>query len=159
MISIKRLDYKDPLHAEALIILMDAYAQDPMGGGRGLQNDVKESLPQALSQRANALSILALDGTTPVGLLNAFEGFSTFSAKPLMNIHDVIVEEAYRRQGVSQKMIAFLEDVSKERGCCKITLEVLSENIPAKASYKHLGFAPYQLDLRLGVAEFWQKTI
>ena len=159
MISIKRLDYKDPLHAEALIILMDAYAQDPMGGGRGLQNDVKESLPQALSQRANALSILALDGTTPVGLLNAFEGFSTFSAKPLMNIHDVIVAEAYRRQGVSQKMIAFLEDVSKERGCCKITLEVLSENIPAKASYKHLGFAPYQLDLRLGVAEFWQKTI
>lgn len=159
MISIKRLDYEDPVHAEALITLMDAYALDPMGGGQGLHSEVKESLAQALSQRPNALSILALDGATPVGLLNAFEGFSTFSAKPLMNIHDVIVAEAYRRQGISQKMIAFLEDVSRERGCCKITLEVLSENIPAKASYKQLGFAPYQLDPRLGVAEFWQKTI
>ncbi|MCD8481615.1 MAG: hypothetical protein LR015_02400 [Verrucomicrobia bacterium] len=43
--------------------------------------------------------------------------------------------------------------------CCKLTLEVLSNNIKAAKLYHKLGFAPYQLDPAFGKAEFWQKPM
>ena len=33
-LQIKRVDYLDATDAKALVFLLDAYAQDPMGGGR-----------------------------------------------------------------------------------------------------------------------------
>jgi len=44
-------------------------------------------------------------------------------------------------------------------GFCKITLEVLSSNHPAKQLYAGAGFAPYELDPMAGHALFWQKKI
>ena len=44
-------------------------------------------------------------------------------------------------------------------GFCKITLEVLSSNHPAKQLYAGAGFAPYELDPMAGQALFWQKKI
>ena len=35
----------------------------------------------------------------PVGLATTFEGFSTFAAKPLINIHDIAVLPDYRGRG------------------------------------------------------------
>jgi len=38
-------------------------------------------------------------------------------------------------QGISQMMLEKVEEIAKEKGCCKITLEVLSNNEVAKSSY------------------------
>ena len=139
--------------------MLDSYARDPMGGGEGLNETVKQRLAAALAERAHAFSVLAFDGETPVGLINCFEGFSTFAAKPLVNIHDVAVVPTHRGRGIAQLMMAEVERIAHERGCCKLTLEVLSENHGAQALYKKLGYGGYQLGSISGAAQFWQKKL
>jgi hypothetical protein len=92
-IRICRVDYADPVHASALVALLDAYAHDPMGGGSGLSEYAKTHVVAGLAARPQAFSVLAFardENQTPVGLVNCIEGFSTFAAKPLFNIHDVV---------------------------------------------------------------------
>jgi len=91
--------------------------------------------------------------------VNCFEAFSTFLCKPLINIHDLVVIETYRSRGVSQRMLEKVEEIAKSKGCCKLTLEVLSGNVAAKSSYRKFGFDDYMLDPEAGSALFWQKRI
>lgn len=140
-------------------MLLNAYAQDPMGRGMSLKPEVLRNITEHLDALANAFSILAYVNSQPAGLVNCFEGFSTFACKPLINIHDIFVLEAYRGRGISQKMLDKVEEIAIDKGCCKITLEVLSNNEIAKASYRKFGFADYQLTPEAGTALFWQKEL
>lgn len=153
------VDYHNASHGDALVALMDAYASDPMGGGDGLSDYAKQHLVPSLSQRSDAISILAWREQQPVGLVNAFEGFSTFQCRPLLNIHDVIVHPDYRGQGIGSSLFQFLESLARQQGYCKLTLEVLSRNLPAQRLYLKAGFAPYQLSDEAGIAQFWQKNL
>jgi len=101
--------------------------------------------------------VATVDGVA-AGLINCFQGFSTFKCKPLINVHDVFVHPEHRRAGLVQAMMAIVEKVAKERGACKLTLEVLSNNAPAKGSYAKFGFKNYELDPAQGHAEFWERT-
>ncbi len=144
---------------DAVLQLLDHYARDPMGGGKPLADEVKQNLIPQLQKRNDYLGVLALVDEQPAGLINAFEGFSTFAAKPLMNIHDVIVASDYRGNGLAQRMMSKLEELARERGCCKLTLEVLSNNTVAQNAYRKFGFGAYELDPEAGQALFWQKSI
>lgn len=158
-IEVIRADYHDPAHANAIVELLDAYARDPMGGGEALAVDVKERVVRELARLPHAFSLIAyLDGAA-IGLVNCFEAFSTFAARPLINIHDFVVLAAYRGRGVSQHLLQAVEAAARERGCCKITLEVLSGNEAARAAYAKFGFRDYTLDVRAGSALFWQKPL
>lgn len=95
----------------------------------------------------------------PVGLVNCFEGFSTFACQPLVNVHDVVVAPGWRGQRIAQRMLALVETIARERGACKLTLEVLSGNTSAMALYLREGFAPYALDPAMGQAQFLQKKL
>ncbi|MDH5485087.1 MAG: GNAT family N-acetyltransferase [Gammaproteobacteria bacterium] len=159
MLEIVEADLSNPQHAQALVELLDAYALDPMGGGTGLSDYCKQQLVQKLQQRDDAVVILAFNNNQAVGLLNAFEGFSTFACQPLLNIHDVYVAPAVRKRGIAQNLFEKTEAIARSRGCCKLTLEVLSENYPAQAAYIKSGFNAYQLDPEKGSAVFWQKVI
>ena len=99
----------------------------------------------------------SVDGVA-AGLINCFQGFSTFKCKPLINVHDVFVHPEHRRAGLVQAMMAEVEKVAKERGACKLTLEVLYNNAPAKGSYAKFGFKNYELDPAQGHAEFCERT-
>jgi len=156
---IEIVEYKNPEQAQALLELMDCYARDPMGGGEGLSDYVKRHLVEALAQRQDAISILAWHDQQPVGLINAFEGFSTFKSKPLLNIHDVIVHPHCRGQCIGYSMFVFLESYARQKNYCKLTLEVLSENAPAQTLYAKAGFTPYCLAPETGIAQFWQKNL
>lgn len=158
-IEVIEVNYTDPHQAKDLISLLNAYAQDPMGGGSALTPFVIDNLVNELSKLPHAFSVLCYVNNIPAGLINCFEAFSTFSCKPLVNIHDVIVLKAYRGQNLSQKMLTKVEEIARSKGCCKLTLEVLSENEAAKSSYKKYGFADYELDPKMGSAQFWQKLI
>ena len=92
-------------------------------------------------------------------MINSFEGYSTFKAQPLLNIHDIAVLPAHRSQGVGQALLAAAQDHAVERGCCKLTLEVLTGNHAALASYQRFGFAPYALDPAAGQASFMHKWL
>ncbi len=149
----------DPGHARDLAALLHAYALDPMGGGRGLSDEVRAGLVPALGRRPDAFSVLCYIDGIPAGLVNCFEGFSTFKCKPLVNVHDVVVIERYRGLGVSQRMMARVEEIARERGCCKLTLEVLEGNEAARRAYLRFGFNGYQLDPENGSALFWEKPL
>jgi ribosomal protein S18 acetylase RimI-like enzyme len=161
-VRVVRADYANPVHAAALVMLLDAYASDPMGGNEGLSDFAKANLVPSLAARPQAYSVLAFlgdDESTPVGLVNCIEGFSTFACKPLVNVHDVAVLPGYRGQRIGEKMLALVEQIATERGACKLTLEVLSGNGGAVKLYQRIGFAYYELDPAMGQAGFMQKWL
>ena len=159
MITLGRARYDNPSHAAALIDLLDHYARDPAGGGEPLSDFARDNLLAALAARPFVFSVLAFDGDTPVGLINAIEGFSTFACKPLVNVHDVVVAAGHRGRGVAAQMFAEVEGIARERGACKLTLEVLDGNAAARALYQRLGFSAYQLDPAMGNAQFLHKWL
>lgn len=152
-------DYADLQQAADIGYLMNCYSEDPMGADAPLPADIRDGLAAALLQVPRAFSVLCYVGGKPAGLVNCFEGFSTFKCKPLINVHDVIVLSGFRGQGVSHLMLDKVEECARDRGCCKITLEVLEGNIPAQKSYSKLGYAGYELDPKMGKAMFWQKPL
>ena len=112
-----------------------------------------------LASRPQAFSVLAFDGEAAVGLVNCIEGFSTFKCLPLVNVHDVAVLASHRGRGIAEAMLVEVERLARERGACKLTLEVLSGNAPAMRLYQRVGFEGYQLDPAMGTAQFLQKWL
>lgn len=140
-------------------MLLNAYAQDPMGGGEPLAAEVKARLCGDMAARPTLASFIAwLDGA-PVGLVNCVEGFSTFKSKPLMNIHDLAVLPGHRGMGVGQALMDAAQTHARARGCCKLTLEVLTGNARALRSYEQFGFEAYTLDPAAGHASFMHKWL
>lgn len=158
-LRVLRADYADPSHASALVGLLEAYALDPAGGGKPLAPHARANLVPGLAARPHAFSVLAFEGDEPVGLVNCLEGFSTFAGRPLVNIHDVFVAAGRRGRGIAEAMLRLVEAVARERGACKLTLEVLSGNGGAQRVYARLGFGAYALDPAMGDARFWQKPL
>ena len=158
-IYIQQVDYHNPVQGQDLILLLSDYALDPMGGGQPLDQKVKHCLLAELSKLPYAISFLAYVDGKAVGLLNGFEGFSTFRAKPLLNIHDLVVDSGYRGKGIGAQLLHRAEAYGRERGFSKLTLEVLSGNHLAKGLYQKMGFDGYQLQADTGSAEFWQKNL
>lgn len=158
-INVIEVDYSDSRQTKDLVSLLNIYAQDPMGGGKVLDDYVVSNLIDELAKRPYAFSVLCYVDKAPVGLVNCFEAFSTFTCKPLVNIHDVIVIKEFRGQNINQRMLTKVEEIAKSKGCCKLTLEVLSKNEAARSSYTKFGFSGYELDQKMGTAQFWQKLI
>lgn len=152
-------DYTNPRHANDLITLLDEYAQHPMGSGRALSEYTRNNLVAALATVPNAFSVLCYVNNQPAGLVNCFQGFSTFKCKPLINLHDVMVSKHFRGKGLTRLMVEQVVVVARERGCCKLTLEVVEGNSLAQRVYRSLGFDNYELDPDMGIAQFWEKPL
>jgi ribosomal protein S18 acetylase RimI-like enzyme len=158
-IIVQVVDYLDPSDRQALIDMLDMYARDPMGGGEPLSLDTRQRLCDDLSKISGAISWLARCDGKAVGLLNALPGYSTFKARPLLNVHDIAVAPSYRGQGVGQALLSAMEAYARALGCCKVTLEVLSGNVGAQRSYVRFGFEQYALSPETGQALFMQKWL
>ena len=159
MVEIFRVDYANAAHAAGLVDLLDSYACEPAGGGEALSAFARANLVAQLAARPFIFSVMAFDGATPVGLINAIEGFSTFACQPLVNVHDVVVRASHRGRGIAAQLFAEVEVIARERGACKLTLEVLEGNTSARALYQRLGFVAYQLDPSMGHAQFLHKWL
>ena len=158
-VEVVRADYLDETHIVDIPKLLDRYASGKMGGGKPLAPETKENLVKELAKLPHAFSVLAYVDGKAAGLVNSFFAFSTFSCRPLVNIHDIVVLEQFRGRGLSQRMLEKVEEIARENGCCKLTLEVLSRNDVALAAYRKFGFSSYELDAEAGVALFWQKEL
>ena len=112
-----------------------------------------------LAATPNAFSLIARMDGEPVGLANCFTSVSTFNALPLGNIHDVVVVQHWRGQGIARALFEAVEHEAYVLGAGKVTLEVLSGNERAKALYRSLGYGAYELDPAAGQALFWQKRL
>jgi len=142
-------DLDDPAHAEAIRTLVDGYARDPMGGGRPLGPEVLASLVPGLRAHPTTRAWLAFAGDAPVGAAVCFLGFGTFDARPLLNVHDLIVARDARRRGIGRRLLEAVEAGARAEGWCRVTLEVREDNAPARALYAAFGLG----GLRLGGEE------
>lgn len=119
----------------------------------------QKHLIEELQKRSIARVFLAFVEEEAAGLAICFEGFSTFACRPLLNIHDFAVSPRHRRKGVGKTLMHFVESYAKENGFCKLTLEVLEGNQPAKDLYTACGFEGYELAEDTGKALLWQKKL
>ena len=105
------------------------------------------------------LVLLAFAGQHAVGLAICFQGFSTFRARPLLNIHDLAVLPDHRRRGVATALLAAVEAQALRRGCCKLTLEVREDNPAAESLYRRLGFGAGSAGGRPAQYRFLEKRL
>ena len=157
-------DWSDQRDCDAVVALLQAYALHPMGGAEALSEYAVTNLPAAMAKTPGAFSVIgwhttADEACTPVALANCFQALSTFACKPLINIHDLYVSDSARGQGAGQALLANVEAEAERRGCCKVTLEVLTGNAGAIRAYENFGFALYTLDEKTGHALFMHKKL
>jgi len=140
-IAILEADLAHTAHQEAVVDLIDAYSRDPMGDEKPLPNDVKQRLIPGLREHPTTVIFLAYEGEKAIGIALCFRGFSSFYARPLINIHDLAVLPGYRGQGLGRKLLEAVANKARELECCKLTLETQEHNYTAQKLYKSLGFA------------------
>jgi ribosomal protein S18 acetylase RimI-like enzyme len=144
-IQIRQADLTNPEHASGLLSVLDSYAGDEMGGAAPLAPDVRQRLVPALLEQPNALVLLALDAESIVGIAICFFGFSTFAARPLLNVHDLAVLPASRGRGAGRALLEAAAQRARARGCAKLTLEVREDNARARGLYASVGFKDFEL--------------
>ena len=147
-------DFTNEADLKAVGTLMNAYIEDQYGGGELLGMSRQLHLIDALNEHPKSIVLLAEIDHVRCGMVVAFENFSTFSVRPMINIHDVIVLEEYRGKGVGRCRMEAVETIAKERQCSRITLEVREDNMVAQHLYEKMGFgetAPPML--------YWRKYL
>jgi ribosomal protein S18 acetylase RimI-like enzyme len=144
-IEIREMDFADGAHAAGLLSVLDSYAGEDMGGGAPLDAEVRRRLVPALREQANALVLLAFQDGVVTGIATCFFGFSTFAARPLLNVHDLAVLPASRGRGIGRALLAAAEEHARARGCAKLTLEVREDNTRARGLYQERGFRDFEL--------------
>ena len=156
---IVQADLSDPRHQAAVLAMTSAYARDPMGNGRDLPDEVQQALVPGLRAHPTTLVFLAFRDDEAVGIATCFVGFSTFAARPLINIHDLHVTREHRGHGIGRSLLDAVEAEARRRGCCKLTLEVQEHNTTAQALYRRVGFVGGQYDPAAGGVLFREKKL
>jgi ribosomal protein S18 acetylase RimI-like enzyme len=159
-IEIIEADLERPEHQQAVLEMTDAYCQDPMANSRPLTEEVRKGLIAGLRDHPAAcrLILLGYAGDRPVGIATCFRGFSTFSARPLINVHDLAVIPEYRGRGIGRQLLDAVETRARQMGCCKLTLEVLEDN-PASRLYEAMGYSRPNYENDAGRVLFLTKSI
>jgi ribosomal protein S18 acetylase RimI-like enzyme len=147
-------DLDQPRHAQGLVHCIDSYAAEDMGGGHALSEDVKLRLVPGLKQHPERLVLLALHEHEVVGAAVCFMGYSTFAAKPRLNVHDLCVLAAHRGHGLGRRLMEAVLERARAAGCSAVSLEVRTDNVIARRLYQSLGFGAGFAEL-----QFWVRPL
>lgn len=154
MIDIIECDFSNPIHREKVVELLDAYMQDPMGGGKPMPEKNKKPLIDGLAVHPGAFVLFAMDAERFIGVATCFVNFSTFNVKPYINVHDLAVLPEYRGKGSGRKLLMHIIELARNKNYCKVTLEVRIDNYNAQGLYKSLGF-----DECTPVMHYWECKV
>lgn len=133
-------DFSELEHVNAMLDLLNHYMEDPMGDHLPHDRKKQEKLIRDLAAHPTVEILLAKVDGKYAGMVTTFVNYSTFKLQPYLYIHDVVVHEAFRGQGIGRKMLQFLHVEAKSRGYCKVTLEVREDNPAALKLYASLGY-------------------
>jgi GNAT superfamily N-acetyltransferase len=158
-VSVVEADLADPAHQRDVVAMTAAYAEDAMGNGGPLPPDVLERLVPALRAHPTTVVLLAYVDGRAAGIATCFLGFSTFAARPLLNVHDLSVVREHRGRGVGRALLEAAERSARARGCVKLTLEVQDGNARARRVYEAAGFAQAHAGASAGGALFYAKPL
>ncbi len=137
--TIQLVELADPQVQASVQSLLDHYSRHEMGSNQPLPEDVRDRLIAGLQSHPMSRIFIAYAGDQPIGMAICFVGFSTFKARQLINIHDLVVHESQRGQGIGSQLIDAVIDYANSIDCCAITLEVRADN-PARKLYHKKGF-------------------
>ena len=138
-LAIKLVELADPQVQASVLYLLDHYSRHEMGSGQPLPEDVRSRVIDGLQAHPMSRIFIAYAGDQPIAMAICFVGFSTFKARKLINIHDLVVHESERGRGVGSQLIDAVIAYAKSNDCCAITLEVRADN-PARTLYHKKGF-------------------
>ena len=65
-------------------------------------------------------------------------------ARKEIYVEDLCVDEKYRHQGIATKLLDYISELGKQRGCDALTLNVWACNKGAEAFYKIYGMQPFK---------------
>lgn len=148
-------DFTNPDHLTRFAELINHYMLDPMGGCEQPLTKLQQlRMVDGLCNHPKAFVLFLIFENDIAGLATCFENFSTFKAKPYINIHDIVVDSKYRGKGFGKMLMEEITNIANERKCCKVTLEVREDNFKAQTMYIDLGFGECKPRMH-----FWAKNL
>lgn len=88
--------------------------------------------------------VACVDGRV-VGMCTAQMVISTAEGGPVAWVEDVVIEPAFRGQGMGRRLLGTLQEWVRQRGGTRLQLVADVENEPALRFYLHLGWQRTQL--------------
>ena len=156
-VTILDADLSRTEHQQALVTMLDAFMLDQ--DGAPLSEQAKREMIPGLRAHPACYVFLAYRDGQPVGFAICFLGFSTFMARPLINIHDIFVDSSVRGMGIGAVLLERIEAKARELNCCRITLEVREDNAVARGLYRKVGFDQVSVGPKRIPMEFWHKLV
>ena len=153
-LSIIQVDLQNPLHCDQVIKLLNDYMNDPMGNNRPMPRELGPQIISGLKLHSGFLGFFVMAGDQFAGLANCNTNFSTFQARPLINIHDFVVAPEFRNIGAGHFLLRGIINYASQYGYCRVNLEVREDNQTAKSLYRKMGFTDCVPRMM-----FWERKI
>ncbi len=144
-------------HQRAIVAMLDAFTLDQ--DGEPLSAQAKRDMIPGLRAHPACYIFLAYRDDAPIGFSICFLGFSTFMARPLLNIHDIFVDSSARGLGIGAMLLERIEAKARDLNCARITLEVKQDNHIARALYRKTGYDQVVVGPNRIPMEFWHKPL
>lgn len=139
--SIIQVDLQNPIYCDQVVKLLNDYMNDPMGNNRPMPAGLAPQIISGLKQHSGFLGFFVMADDQFAGLANCNISFSTFQARPLINIHDFIVAPECRNMGAGHFLLRGVINYASQNGYCRVNLEVREDNTNAKSLYRKMGFS------------------
>ena len=97
-----KIDLGNEGHCQQLLQLLNLYMEDIMGNNKPMPVDLGPRIIAGLKNHSSYIGFFVKYKSEFVALANCNYLFSTFAAKPLINIHDFIVNPAFRQKGIGK---------------------------------------------------------
>lgn len=149
-----KVDINNPIHCMQLLNLLNDYMEDEMGISQSMPKEMGPKIIEGLKKHSAYLGFFVCVENEYAALANCNLNYSTWQAKFLINIHDFIVSPKFRKQGVGEFLLKEMELFAKEKGYCKINLEVRNDNLKAQNLYKKVGYSDCKPPMH-----FWEKLL
>lgn len=109
----------------------------------GLTHEVvatEEDLHAALfGPRPKAEVILLYVDKQPAGFALFYDNYSTFRGRCGIHLEDLYVDSRWRGYGLGRRLLAYLADLTRRRGCSRLEWWVLAGDLDAVAFYEAIG--------------------
>jgi ribosomal protein S18 acetylase RimI-like enzyme len=115
--------------------------RDHMGRDEPVDASIRASVERLLErEEAEYLLGAAGDGERAAGVVQLRFRWGVWWAAEDCWLEDLFVEEHARRSGLGRALVEATLERARERGCRRVELDVNTENPPALALYRSLGF-------------------
>jgi len=118
----------------------------------GVRMDIETLQRDAFGPAPRIEILLAERAGTTLGMLILFHAYSSWRGAKTLMIHDLFVTETARGTGAGRTLVTAAAKLAVARDCCRLDVNVLDWNEPARKFYEGLGFAalPNWVPHRLG---------